>query len=43
MVDDYEKLRHKQNLGLTAGKKLILQLAASILFILLMRSLGYIR
>ncbi|MCI9468740.1 MAG: phospho-N-acetylmuramoyl-pentapeptide-transferase [Oscillospiraceae bacterium] len=41
-LDDYEKLRHKQNLGLTAGKKLILQLAASILFILLMRSLGYI-
>ena len=29
-LDDYEKLRHKQNLGLTAGKKLILQLAASI-------------
>ena len=27
-LDDYEKLRHKQNLGLTAGKKFLLQLAA---------------
>ena len=41
-LDDYEKLRHKQNLGLTAGKKFLLQLAASVVFILLMRSLGYI-
>jgi len=41
-IDDYEKLRHKQNLGLTAKKKLILQLAASVLFIMLMRRLGYI-
>ena len=41
-LDDYEKLRHKANLGLTAGKKLILQLAASVVFILVMRHLGYI-
>lgn len=41
-IDDYEKLRHKQNLGLTAKKKLILQLAASVLFIMVMRRLGYI-
>ena len=41
-LDDYEKLKRKQNLGLTAKKKLILQLAASILFILVMRWLGYI-
>jgi len=42
-LDDYEKLKHKQNLGLTAKKKFLLQLAASILFILLMRYLGYIK
>ena len=41
-IDDYEKLRHKQNLGLTAKKKLILQLAVSLVFILVMRRLGYI-
>ena len=41
-LDDYEKLRHQQYLGLTAGKKFLLQLAASVVFILLMRSLGYI-
>ncbi len=41
-VDDYEKLRHKQNLGLTAKKKLVLQLLASVVFILAMRNLGYI-
>ncbi len=41
-LDDYEKLRRKQNLGLTAKKKLILQLAASVLFIMVMRYLGYI-
>ena len=41
-IDDYEKLRHKQNLGLTAKKKLVLQLLASVVFILAMRNLGYI-
>ena len=41
-IDDYEKLRHKQNLGLTAKKKLILQLAVSLVFIMVMRRLGYI-
>lgn len=41
-LDDYEKLRHKANLGLTAKKKFVLQLAASVLFIMLMRKLGYI-
>ena len=41
-IDDYEKLRHKQNMGLTAKKKLILQLAVSLVFILVMRRLGYI-
>ena len=28
-LDDYEKLKKKQNLGLTAGKKILLQLAAA--------------
>ena len=28
-LDDYEKLKKKQNLGLTAGKKMLLQLAAA--------------
>ena len=32
-LDDYEKLKKKQNLGLTAGKKLLLQLAAAVAFI----------
>lgn len=41
-LDDYEKLKHKQNLGLTAKKKFLLQLVAAVVFILLMRNLGYI-
>lgn len=41
-LDDYEKLRKKQNLGLTAGKKLLLQLAAAVAFIFLMRRFGYV-
>ena len=36
-LDDYEKLRHHQNLGLTALQKFLLQLAAAILFLMLMR------
>lgn len=41
-LDDYEKLKHKANLGLTAKSKLLLQLIASVVFILVMRQLGYI-
>lgn len=41
-LDDYEKLKKKQNLGLTAGKKLLLQLAAAVAFIFLMRRFGYV-
>ena len=41
-LDDYEKLRKKQNLGLTAGKKFLLQLAAAIVFLFLLRFLGYL-
>ena len=42
-VDDYEKLRKKQNLGLTASKKFLLQLAVAVAFIYLLRYFGYIR
>ena len=41
-LDDYEKLKKTQNLGLTAGKKLLLQLAAAVAFIFLMRRFGYV-
>lgn len=41
-IDDYMKVKHHQNTGLTAGWKFLLQLAAAILFTVLMRNLGYI-
>lgn len=41
-LDDYEKLRKKQNLGLTAKSKFLLQLLAALVFIFLLRSLGYV-
>lgn len=41
-LDDYEKLRKKQNLGLTAKQKFLLQLAAAFAFILLLRLSGYL-
>ena len=42
-LDDWEKVKNKQNLGLTAKKKFLLQLAAALVFVLLMRQLGYVR
>lgn len=42
-LDDWEKIRKKQNLGLTARMKFLLQLAAALVFVLLMRQLGYTR
>ena len=39
-VDDYQKVRHHQNEGLTARQKFILQLAAAVLFLCLMRYEG---
>ena len=39
-LDDYEKVKHHQNLGLTAIQKFLLQLAAAILFLMLMRFEG---
>ena len=41
-LDDYEKLRKKQNLGLSAKAKFLLQLAAALAFIFLMREFGYV-
>ena len=41
-LDDYEKLRHKQNLGLSAKMKFLLQLAAATAFLLLLRRTGYL-
>lgn len=39
-LDDYEKLKKKQNLGLTAKQKFLLQLIVAIAFIFLLRSVG---
>ena len=39
-LDDYNKVKKKENTGLTAAQKFLLQLAAAILFIVLLRRLG---
>ena len=39
-VDDYEKLKKKQNLGLTAKKKFALQLIAAVILLIVMRLTG---
>ena len=41
-LDDYEKLRKKQNLGLTAKKKFLLQLVVAIAFVFLLRNFGHL-
>lgn len=41
-LDDYEKLKKKQNLGLSARAKFLLQLAASIALLFLLRLEGYL-
>lgn len=41
-LDDWEKLRKKQNLGLSAKAKFLLQLVAALVFVLLLRRMGYI-
>ncbi len=41
-LDDYQKLVKKRNLGLTALQKFLLQTAAAIVFVLLMRLTGYV-
>lgn len=42
-LDDWQKLRKKQNLGLSAKMKFLLQLAAALVFILLMRQIGFLK
>jgi phospho-N-acetylmuramoyl-pentapeptide-transferase len=39
-IDDYAKVKKKENTGLSAGQKLLLQLAAAILFVVLLRNVG---
>ena len=39
-LDDFEKLKHKQNLGLTAKQKFLLQLAVAVAFIYLLKLFG---
>lgn len=41
-VDDFQKLRHKANEGLTAPQKFLLQLAAAVVFTVVMRKTGYL-
>ena len=42
-LDDWEKIRKKQNLGLGAKMKFLLQLAAALVFVLLMRQIGFLK
>ena len=42
-LDDWEKIKKKQNLGLTAKMKFLLQLAAALVFVMLMRQIGYLK
>jgi len=42
LVDDWTKIKKKQNKGLSAKEKLLLQLAAAALFITVMRVMGYL-
>lgn len=42
LIDDITKLKKKQNLGLSAMQKLALQVAVSVVFIVLMRNFGYV-
>ena len=41
-IDDFAKVRKHENTGLTAGWKLLLQLAVSVTFLALMRNFGYL-
>ncbi len=42
LVDDWTKIKKKQNKGLTARQKLLLQIAAAALFLVIMRGMGYL-
>jgi len=41
-IDDFQKLRHHANEGLTAAQKFLLQLAAAVAFTVLLRQTGYL-
>jgi len=41
-VDDFRKVKQHQNEGLTAKQKLLLQIAAAVLFLVVMRVMGYL-
>ena len=41
-LDDWEKIRHKQNLGLSAGVKFALQLVACFIYIFFLIRLGFV-
>ena len=41
-LDDYEKVKKRQNLGLTAWQKLVLQIAAAVVLVLLLRLEGHL-
>ncbi len=41
-VDDFAKLRHHENTGLSAPAKFLLQLSAAILFTIVLRNLGHL-
>ena len=41
-LDDYEKVKKKQNLGLRAKQKFVLQLIAAVIFVIIMRLTGNI-
>ena len=41
-IDDFQKLRHKANEGLTAAQKFLLQLAAAVVFTIWLRNIGYL-
>ena len=42
-LDDWEKLKKRENTGLSSRSKFLLQLAAALVFILIMRRLGFVR
>ncbi len=42
LVDDWTKIKKKQNKGLTALQKLLLQIAAAVLFLVIMRGMNYL-
>ena len=42
-LDDWEKIKNRQNLGLSAGMKFLLQLSAALVFVFLMRRIGFVR